>query len=56
MGKIECPLVGKVIEEAECFDMSMVAEGMAPQNTVPDMVIKIPEFKRICLDCPNHRE
>ncbi len=52
---IECPLMG-VIEDSICFDISMVAEGLAPLRTAPNQATEITDFKKICLNCKNHRD
>lgn len=56
MAKIECPLMGEKIEDVMCFDICMVAEGLAPARTAPERAVNAEEFKRICLECPKHRE
>lgn len=35
MRKINCPLMKEIIEDGVCFDISMVAEGLAPEYTAP---------------------
>lgn len=52
---IDCPLMGKSIEEVECFDIHMVVEGGAPEFTAPEKAVQTPGFREICLNCPNHR-
>lgn len=52
---VECPLHGKKIETSSCFDISMVAEEMAPERTIPLDIREIEHFKEICLTCKNHR-
>ena len=52
--KIKCPLKG-VIEDNTCFDISMVAEDLAPTRTISEDVLKINKFKEICLKCEFHR-
>lgn len=46
----------KKIDDVICFDIHMVVEGVAPERTAPKKVIQIPEYRDICLKCPNHRE
>lgn len=53
--KIDCPLMKEKIDDGICFDISMVAEQMAPERTAPKKAIKTEGFRQICLDCPNHR-
>ena len=53
---IDCPLMEEKIEDGICFDISMVAEGMAPIYTAPKKAANKPEFKRICLECPKHKD
>lgn len=52
---IKCPLFNKKIEDIICFDISMVAEHLAPLTTIPPEIRDIKDFKEICLNCPNHR-
>lgn len=56
MTEVNCPLMGKKIDDVICFDIHMVVEGAAPERTVPQKVIQTPGYKDICLKCPNHRE
>ena len=37
--KIDCPLMKEKIDDGICFDISMVAEQMAPERTAPEKVI-----------------
>lgn len=53
--KLNCPLMGE-IQDILCFDISMVAEELAPVKTAPKEAIEVPNFKAICLNCPNHRD
>ena len=56
MKKIKCPLMNEEIEEGVCFDISMVAEGMAPVRTAPQKAANVDDFKTKCLECPKHRD
>lgn len=56
MEKVSCPLMGGNIDDAICFDIHMVVDGMAPEFTVPKKVIETSGYREICLGCPNHRE
>lgn len=56
MAKVNCPLMGDDIDDAICFDIHMVVEGMAPESTAPEKAVQILGYKDICLKCPNHRE
>lgn len=51
-----CPLYNKDIDDDICFDISLVAERFSPEVEVPEEVRKIPNYKEICLNCPNHRD
>lgn len=53
---IDCPLMGERIEDGTCYDISMVAEGLAPVGTAPEQAVNTADFKRICLECPKHRD
>lgn len=54
--KIKCPLMETEIEDGICFDIHMNVEGLAPDWTIPNKVLKKKDYKTICLKCPNHRE
>lgn len=54
--KINCPLQNREIDDGVCFDISMVAEKMAPENTAPEEATKIPDYRNICLKCKHHRD
>lgn len=56
MKKVDCPLMGDKIDDGICFDIHMVVEGIAPESTAPEKVVRVPGYKDICLKCPNHRE
>ena len=56
MKKIKCPLMDGKIEDGVCFDISMIAEGMATEHTAPKEATEKLDYKSICLKCPNHRE
>lgn len=53
---VRCPLMEKDIEEEVCFDIHMVAEGMAPVRTAPEKAVRNPNYREVCLKCENHRE
>ncbi len=54
--KIDCPLMEIKIDEGTCFDIHMNVEGLAPDWTVPEKILKVMDFKEKCLKCPNHRD
>lgn len=54
--KINCPLMETEIDDGICFDIHMNVEGLAPDWTIPDEVLKTTDYKQICLKCPNHRD
>lgn len=56
MEKVNCPIMGECIDDAICFDIHMVVEGMAPEYTAPKKAIGQSGYREICLKCPNHRE
>ncbi|MFU0823837.1 hypothetical protein [Clostridium sp.] len=55
MTLIECPLKKKQVEEYECYELSMASEGLAPKTYLSKDEKEIGKLKKICLDCPNHR-
>lgn len=54
--KIQCPIMEMEIDDGICFDIHMKVEGLAPDWTVPGKVLENPDYKQICLKCPNHRD
>lgn len=54
--KVFCPLVGREIEIAVCFDICMVVDDGAPKWTAPEEAFAVAEFENICFKCPNHRD
>lgn len=55
MNRVNCILLEKEIDEGTCFDISMVAEHLAPKSTMPQEVLLINNYEGICLNCPHHR-
>lgn len=53
---VYCPLTEDEIDTGTCFDIHMYVDDGAPEWTVPEIVAKNKECKRICLQCPNHRD
>nr|WP_295277755.1 hypothetical protein [uncultured Blautia sp.] len=53
---VMCPLMKSEIDDGICYDIHMNVEDLTPDWTIPDEVLKKPDYKRICLKCPNHRE
>ena len=47
---------GKVEFSLDYEDIHMNVEGLAPDWTIPDEVLKKMDYKNICLNCPNHRD
>ena len=54
--KLSCPLMDTEIDEGICYDIHMNVEGLAPEWTIPEKVLEPPYYKKICLQCPNHRD
>ena len=54
--KFQCPLTGKEITDVECFDISMVVEGLAPEFTIEDRIkpTDIDKCREDCMACKNH--
>ena len=51
-----CPLTGKEISDIQCFDISMVIEGMAPEFTIDEEVApdNIKACETQCMACKMH--
>ena len=43
-------MVESEIDDEICFDIHMNVEGLAPDWTIPDKVIKKTEYKNVCLN------
>lgn len=56
MTKINCPLCQRKIEDTDCFDICMVAEGLAPERTINKQVLVVKNYRKICVKCQNHRD
>ncbi len=56
MKKVKCPLMKENIDDVICFDIHMVVEGSAPEYTAPEKAVHTPGYKKICLNCPNHKD
>ena len=56
MKKVDCPLMDECVDDAICFDIHMVVEGCAPKFTAPKKAVQTPDFRKICMNCPNHRD
>ena len=51
---VECPIMGKIIENEVCFDICLVAEGASPKSELP-IGMELTESKRHqCMQCKNH--
>lgn len=53
--QIRCPIAGRVIDDAECFDVHMVVEEGAPLWSAPQDIVNMPDFRQQCLSCPHHQ-
>lgn len=53
---LKCPLMNMEIDEGICYDIHMNVEGLAPEWTIPNKVLEILDYKKICLQCLNHRD
>jgi len=52
--RYHCPVFDREIDEGECFECSMSAEGMGPYSTKMEMQEANADFERICLECEHH--
>ena len=53
---VRCPILKKPIDDAICYDIHMNVEGLASDWTVPEEVLSVSEYKKICMKCENHKE
>lgn len=54
--RIMCPIINNEIDEVECFDVKMVAEGIAPEDSAPAEIKCVEVFKEKCNNCKNHTD
>lgn len=51
-----CPLTNGEVPRIVCLDIHMVVDGISPLDEAPPQVLKIENFREICLACPQHRD
>ena len=51
---VDCPAAECTIKAVECFDISLVAEGISPENEVSIWMEWTSEKAEICMKCPKH--
>ena len=54
--RVMCPILKKQINDTVCYDVHMNVEGLAPDWTIPEEILQVPEYQKICMKCKNHRE
>lgn len=54
--QIQCPVAGRMIDDAECFDVYMVVEEGAPLWSAPQDIVNKPDFRKQCLACQHHHD
>ena len=50
-----CPVVGRVITDAECMETAFYAESGKEWEPLPD-ALKNPDYFAICNACPHHKD
>lgn len=53
---VHCPIYNEEIDERDCFDITMTAEGLGPTSLDKKLKAQNENYENICLNCPNHRE
>lgn len=53
---VNCPLIGKEIDEETCFDIHCVVDGGAPDDIAPEEVFNDKNFRDTCKACVFHRD
>ena len=48
--------IKKTDDDAICYDIHMNVERLAPDWTVPEEVLSVSKYKKICMKCENHKE
>ena len=51
-----CPIINKIINQRDCFDVQMVIQDGAPEHTALKEIINNKEYKKICRNCKYYRE
>lgn len=56
--KFKCPLCDREITDDDCFMIAFVAEGIAPDEALPDFADPdtVTREKKTCLNCKYHPE
>lgn len=54
MNKVYCPILGREIDEMECYDASLVFEEVSPVSELPDGIDFTDDNQKICLKCSRH--
>ncbi len=50
--QIRCPVAGRMIDDAECFDVYMVVEEGAPLWSAPQDIVNKPDFRKKMFSMP----
>lgn len=45
------PILKRIMEDSICFDITMVAEGIALIRTASEKAISVNDFQKICFEC-----
>ncbi|MEA4928501.1 MAG: hypothetical protein VB104_07470 [Candidatus Limiplasma sp.] len=51
---IPCPIVNEDIDAFDCIITSDAVDDQAPEIAVPERFTTVPEWRRICRECPYH--
>ncbi len=52
--KVQCPVLNHKIEEYDCIEFASIAEEMFIPNKGHIEFTEKPNFKKRCMECPNH--
>lgn len=52
--RVYCPICKKEICSEICFDISMTADGLAPERTISNEIKSVDNYKNICKKCKYH--
>ena len=52
--KVECPLLGRELDEELCADAAFVAEDIHPERFAPKEIQAMKNWRTICQECKNN--
>lgn len=51
---VKCPIVNKEIDEGQCVVIVDISEDCIKETMLPNDIIKVTEWRKICKNCEYH--